>query len=30
MNNYLGDLGIVFIALLIVLYIMWDRVFPND
>lgn len=30
MDTYIGDLGIIFSSLLIVLYIMWDKVFPKD
>jgi hypothetical protein len=30
MGTYLGDLGIIFLSLLIILYIMWDKVFPRD
>lgn len=30
MKTYLGDLGILFSALLILIYIMWDKFFPKD
>lgn len=29
MDNFIGDLGILFTVALIVLYIMWDRLFPR-
>lgn len=29
MEQYIGDLGIVFAAALVILYLMWDRLFPR-
>lgn len=29
MEQYSGDLGIIFAAVLVVLYIMWDRLFHH-
>ncbi len=29
MGQYVGDIGIVFAAVLVILYIMWDRLFPE-
>lgn len=30
MDNYAGDLGVFVIILLIIAYLTWDRLFPND
>ncbi|VBB07889.1 Hypothetical protein LUCI_3154 [Lucifera butyrica] len=27
MGNYIGDLGIIFVSALVLLYMMWDRLF---
>lgn len=27
MSQYMGDLGIIFVVALVVLYMMWDRLF---
>ncbi|HWQ61079.1 MAG TPA: hypothetical protein VN521_02135, partial [Negativicutes bacterium] len=29
MEQYIGDLGIVFAAALVILYLMWGRLFPH-
>jgi hypothetical protein len=29
MEQYIGDIGIVFAAALIILYLMWGRLFPH-
>jgi hypothetical protein len=29
MGQYIGDLGILFAAVLVVIYLMWDRLFPH-
>lgn len=30
MEQYAGDVGILFICVLIVVYMSWDRLFPQD
>ena len=30
MEKYLGDIGIIFASILIVLYMSWSRLFPED
>ncbi len=29
MERYIGDLGILFAAGLVILYLVWDRLFPH-
>lgn len=29
MEKIIGDLGILFAAVLVILYLMWDRLFPR-
>ncbi len=29
MEQYLGDLGLLFIIILVLLYLCWDRLFPK-
>ncbi|BBB92757.1 hypothetical protein MAMMFC1_03453 [Methylomusa anaerophila] len=30
MEQFIGDLGIVFASILVVLYMIWDRLFPEE
>lgn len=29
MGQYTGDLGILFAAVLVIIFLMWDRLFPH-
>ncbi len=30
MERYIADIGIFFASILVILYMMWDRVFPEE
>jgi len=29
MDQYIGDMGVIFAAILVTLYVLWDRLFPE-
>lgn len=29
MDQYIGDIGVIFAAILVTLYVLWDRLFPE-